>query len=44
VSWTANDIFRIEAGRIAENTAEEDIAGLLRQLGAGEEATPATPA
>jgi hypothetical protein len=32
VSWTANDIFRIEAGRIAENTAEEDIAGLLRQL------------
>jgi steroid delta-isomerase-like uncharacterized protein len=43
VSWTANDIFRIEAGRIAENTAEEDIAGLLRQLGASRPATPAAP-
>ena len=41
VSWTANDIFRIEADRIAENTAEEDIAGLLRQLGASHQATPA---
>jgi steroid delta-isomerase-like uncharacterized protein len=34
VTWTANDILRIEAGRIAENTAEEDMLGLMRQLGA----------
>jgi len=44
VSWTANEIFHMEAGRIAENTAEEDIAGLLRQLGASYHATPATSA
>ena len=31
--WTATDIFRIENGRIAENTPEEDILGLMRQLG-----------
>jgi len=32
--WTATDIFRIENERIAENTPEEDIFGLMRQLGA----------
>ncbi len=34
VSWTANDIFRIANGKIAENTAEEDMLTLMRQLGA----------
>jgi steroid delta-isomerase-like uncharacterized protein len=34
VTWTANDILRIEGETIAENTAEEDMLGLMRQLGA----------
>ena len=34
VIWTANDILRIEQGKIAENTAEEDMLGLMGQLGA----------
>lgn len=34
VSWTANDILRIDGRRIVENTAEEDMLGLMRQLGA----------
>jgi steroid delta-isomerase-like uncharacterized protein len=39
VSWTANDVFRIENGRIAEITAEEDMIALMRQLGAAPEPT-----
>jgi steroid delta-isomerase-like uncharacterized protein len=43
VCWTANDILRIEGQRIVENTAEEDMLGLMRQLGAIAE-PPATRA
>ena len=41
VSWTANDVLRIENGRIAEITAEEDMLALVRQLGAAPEPTSA---
>ena len=37
VNWTANDILRIENGRIAESTVEQDMLGLMRQLGAAPE-------
>jgi hypothetical protein len=39
VCWTANDILRIEDQRIAENTVEENMLGLMQQLGAIAEPT-----
>jgi steroid delta-isomerase-like uncharacterized protein len=42
VSWTANDILRIQDNKIVENTAEEDMFGLMRQLGAIPEPTPSS--
>jgi predicted ester cyclase len=41
VSWTATNISRIGNGKIAETTAEEDILGLMRQLGDVPEPTSA---
>jgi predicted ester cyclase len=41
VSWTANDVLRIENGKITEITAEEDVIAIMRQLGAAPEPTSA---
>ena len=37
VSWTANNVFRIENRKITEITAEEDMLAITRQLGAAPE-------
>jgi predicted ester cyclase len=40
VCWTANDILRIEGQRIAENTVEENMLGLMRNSSARSRSRP----